>query len=174
MSKIIDDLRPDNQVPLITGGSKGIGLGIASCFVEAGAKVLICARREKELEAAATQLGDAADYIAFDVSGNKDFRIPIKHAIDKFGSLSILVNNAGHNISKATEQLTEKEFNLIVKTQFYGAFKLCREAIPYLRKTNFGSRLFTVSKAALAGQLRMIAYAASKYAYLGMIKSFGN
>lgn len=92
-------LRLDGKVALVTGGSKGIGLGIAKAFVEAGGRVMLVARKADQLEAAATQLGgpEVAIWCAAHVGKQEDAATAIAKTIEHFGSLDVLVNNAATN-----------------------------------------------------------------------------
>ncbi len=91
------DLRLDGKVAVVTGGSRGIGRGIAKVFVDSGAKVLITARKADQLEAAAAELGPDVAWYAGHVGREEDAEAAVAAAIERFGSLDILVNNAATN-----------------------------------------------------------------------------
>ena len=89
----------DGKVALITGGSKGIGFGIAKAFIEAGGRVMIVARKPDALEAAATELGgpDVARWMPAHVAKPEDAAASVAATLEEFGRLDILVNNAATN-----------------------------------------------------------------------------
>ncbi len=91
------DLRLDGKVALVTGGSKGIGLGIATGFAAAGASVMICSRKAQALEDAAGRIKGDVDWFAANAGAEDAPAAAVKAAIDRFGTLDILVNNAATN-----------------------------------------------------------------------------
>jgi NAD(P)-dependent dehydrogenase (short-subunit alcohol dehydrogenase family) len=91
------DLRMDGKAAVITGGSKGIGKGIAQAFVDAGANVLITARKPDVLEAAVAELGPNASWTAGHTGKPEDGERVIAECIERYGSCDVLVNNAATN-----------------------------------------------------------------------------
>ena len=87
----------EGKVAVITGSTSGIGARTAEVFVAEGAKVVIVGRREDRGEAFARKLGDAASFIRTDVSVEADVKAMIDHAVDRFGRLDCLMNNAGRS-----------------------------------------------------------------------------
>jgi 2-deoxy-D-gluconate 3-dehydrogenase len=122
---------------LVTGGSKGIGLGIARYFAEAGARVAICGRKEANLVKAREQLGEVVT-VAAHLGKAEDVEQLFRTVGDTFGSLDILVNNVGMNIF--TPSTVEADIGLwdkIMEGNLKSAFLCCRQAFP-LMKTNGG------------------------------------
>lgn len=91
------DARLDGKVALVTGGSRGIGLGIAKAYANAGARVMITSRKAESCEAACKEIGDAAIYEAGHTGKAEDAERVIGATLDKLGGLDILVNNAATN-----------------------------------------------------------------------------
>lgn len=91
------DLRLDGKVALVTGGSKGIGFGIAKAFVDSGAQVLLVSRKAEGLEKAAAELGDHASWAVGNAGRPEDAERCVATAIERFGACDILVNNAATN-----------------------------------------------------------------------------
>ena len=91
------DLRLDGKTAIVTGGSKGIGKGIAKAFVDAGANVLITARKPDALEQAASELGSSCSWIAGHTGRPEDGEPVVAAALERYGSADILVNNAATN-----------------------------------------------------------------------------
>jgi NAD(P)-dependent dehydrogenase (short-subunit alcohol dehydrogenase family) len=136
----------ENKVALITGGSEGIGFGIAKAFVEAGAKVAITGRGTNKLEKAKEKLGAKIRTISADITQVELCAFTLDTVIREFGKLDILVNNAGVGMYKPVSQTTLEDFDLIFNTNVRGLFALTQAAIPELKKTrgniiNIGSVL---------------------------------
>lgn len=136
----------ENKVALITGGSEGIGFGIAKAFIGAGAKVAITGRDTKKLEVAKEKLEGKIHTINADITRVELGGVTIDAVLKEFRRLDILVNNAGVGISKLVSQTTILDFDLIFNTNVRGLFALTQIVIPELKKTrgniiNIGSVL---------------------------------
>jgi NAD(P)-dependent dehydrogenase (short-subunit alcohol dehydrogenase family) len=159
----------EGEVALITGGGTGLGLGMARCFVAAGARVVLVGRREHVLKDAAQQLGDAATYEVHDVTQLDLAGAHVGKINKRVGPVSILVNNAGIHLKKAAMATTPEEFNAVLQTHVVAAFSLSRAVLPGMIERKHGSILFTASMTALFGMPLVVAYSAAKAAYLGMV-----
>ena len=155
------------ETALITGGGTGIGLGIARCFVEAGARVILVGRREDVLADAARGLGAAATFIAHDVT---DFDAA-GTLIERAGAVTILVNNAGVHLKKPAVETSALEFNNVLQTHVVAAHALTRAVLPGMLARGHGNVLFTASMTSLFGIPLVVAYSAAKSAYLGMVRT---
>ena len=91
------DFRLDGKVALVTGGSRGIGKGIAKAFVDAGAQVMITSRKAESCEAAVKEIGEGAHYEAGHIGKPEDAERVIGATLDRLGRLDVLVNNAATN-----------------------------------------------------------------------------
>ncbi len=162
--------RLDSETALITGGGTGIGLGIARCMVNAGARVVLVGRREKELAEAAAALGDRTTYVVQDITCFAELPALVRSAEQAAGSpISILVNNAGVHLKKFAADTTPEEFQTVFTTHVLAAHALTRLVVPGLVARGRGSILFTSSMAAFMGVPQVMAYAAAKSAYFGMV-----
>ena len=159
------------ETALITGGGSGLGLGIAKCFVRAGARVVLVGRREAVLRKAAQQLGRAAVAQAHDITRNEEADDLIKSVSRRVGPVSILVNNAGIHLKKSAVETTPAEFDALLQTHVVAAFSLTRAVLPGMIQRRHGSILFTASMASLFGIPSVVAYSAAKTAYLGMVRA---
>lgn len=159
------------QTALITGGGTGLGLAIARCLVAAGAQVVLLGRRKEELNKACDELGDGAFALPGDITQLKLVPVLVDHAEELVGPLTILVNNAGVHLKKDAIETNDAEFAGVLQTHVFGAFALTREVGRRMLRRRRGSVLFTASMAALIGVPKVIAYAAAKSAYLGLIRS---
>jgi NAD(P)-dependent dehydrogenase (short-subunit alcohol dehydrogenase family) len=161
----------DGEVALITGGGSGLGLGMAKCFVEAGAKVVLVGRRADALKAAAEALGPAAAIEAHDITVLESAGELVRRASGHFGEFTILVNNAGIHLKKPAVEITPLEFNLVLQTHVSAAFVLTQAVLPGMLQRKHGSILFTASMASLFGIPLVAAYSAAKSAHLGLVRS---
>ena len=158
------------QTALITGGGTGIGLGIATCMVQAGARVVLVGRREAELAKACAQLGPGASYVAHDLTRLVEAGALVTAAEAAAGGpVSILVNNAGIHLKKFAADTTPEDFQRVLNTHVLGAHALTRALIPGMLERRAGSILFTSSMAAFMGVPQIVAYSAAKSAYFGMV-----
>jgi len=155
-----------NATALVTGGSSGIGLGIAQALIAAGARVAITGRDKARLEAAAKSMGAVA--INADVSKESDVQNTMKEVVAQFGHLDILVNNAGSGKFKPLLETDLKEFEATFATNVTGAMLMAREAAKHFAERNKGHIVNIGSTASHRGAPNGTAYYASKFALRGM------
>lgn len=160
-----------DELVLITGGGTGLGFGMARCLIDAGASVVIVGRREAMLRQAVKELGDAASYRVYDVTDLTSSKSLITSIENDIGRVTTLINNAGHIVKKPVEETSDEEFETLLKTHVTGSFALSRAVIPSMKVVKRGHILFTASMASLFGLPNVIAYAAAKSAFLGMVRS---
>jgi NAD(P)-dependent dehydrogenase (short-subunit alcohol dehydrogenase family) len=159
------------ETALITGGGTGLGFGIASCFVRAGARVVLVGRREAELRKAVQRLGRKASAEPHDITNVGQAAELIEQVSRRAGPITILVNNAGIHLKKSAVETTPEEFTSLLQTHVVAAFSLTRAVLPGMLQRQHGNILFTASMASLFGIPSVIAYSAAKTAYLGMVRS---
>lgn len=161
-----------DKVAIVTGASKGIGLGIARVFSVEGAKVVVTCRSEEEGRQTAVELGSnegRAIFIKTDVTSSKSIQNMINKTIEVFGKLDILVNNAGYHISKNVEETSEDEWEYIINTNLRSTFLCSKYAMPHLRRTK-GNIINISSMVGLVGQPNAGAYSATKGGQIAMSK----
>jgi len=131
----------EKKVAIITGGGTGIGRSIALEFAKEGASVVICGRRETNLERVAEEikaLGKRSLAVVTDVSVKSQVQSMVKQTIDNFGSIDILVNNAGVIHAAPLVEVTETEWDEVIDINLKGVF-LCMQAVaPYMVKQKYG------------------------------------
>jgi NAD(P)-dependent dehydrogenase (short-subunit alcohol dehydrogenase family) len=162
----------DGHRALVTGGGSGLGLGIARCFLAAGAEVVIAGRSEERLQEAAAGLGEGVRTIAFDVADTdaaEDFAARVR---DGFGPISILVNNAGGTVKKPVAEMSVAEFESVLDVHVTGAFALTRAFLAQLGESGRGSVLFTASMSSFLGIPFVAGYSAAKSAHVGLVRAF--
>jgi gluconate 5-dehydrogenase len=156
------------ETALITGGGTGLGLGIARCFVEAGARVILTGRREEVLREACAGLGEAARYEVCDITAAG----AAAALAARCGEVSVLVNNAGIHLKKDAVETTLEEFKAVLDTHVNAAFSLTTALAPGMMQRGHGSILFMASMTTFLGMPKVIAYSTAKAAYVGMVRGF--
>ena len=127
---------------IVTGGSKGIGRGIAQAFAREGAKVLLAARQADAGEQAAqaiTDAGGVASFFQADVSNSDDVEAMAKAAVDRHGGIDILCSNAGIFPSANIEEMSEDEWDTVNSVNLKGTFMAVKACLPELKKVRSGS-----------------------------------
>jgi len=161
------------KVAYITGGSKGIGLGIAKKLLQEGMRVAISSRQLKATEEAAKSLGDDSGNILAiqsDVSSLADEQSAVKKIIDRFGQLDVLVANAGVGHFAPIDELTTEKWNETINTNLTGVFHSVKASLDALKK----SEGYIISIASLAGTNFFengSAYNASKFGLVGFTQA---
>jgi 2-deoxy-D-gluconate 3-dehydrogenase len=164
-----------DKVAIVTGGGSGIGLGIARGLAEAGAKVAIVGRGEARLKASAERLtGEtrrAVVAIAGDVAVEEQVNSVIVAALEQFGRIDILFNNAGVTIRKPPQDFSLDEWRHVIDVNLNGMFLMCKAVYPSLKRAGGGKIINTGSMASIFGASYASPYAASKGAVVQLTKS---
>lgn len=162
----------DGEIALITGGGSGLGFGMAECFAAAGAKVVLVGRREEPLQEAISKLGKAAAYTVHDVTDTSRAKDLLERASEVAGGpVTILVNNAGIHLKKFAVNTSPEEFASVLQTHVIAAHALTAAVLPGMVERKHGNVLFTASMTSLMGLPQVVAYAAAKSAYLGIVRT---
>ena len=159
------------KTAIVTGGTKGIGRGIAEALVGAGVNVCLSARHEAEIERAVAELnsigeGRVAGFVC-DVRNYDEVRSLLENANNTFGGIDILVNNAGIGIFNSVENMSVEDFRATLETNLFGVFYCCHEAIPLMKKRSGGYIINISSLAGTNAHPQMAAYNASKFGLNG-------
>ncbi len=159
-----------DRTVLVTGGSKGIGKGIASVFAKAGAKVMIAARGEESAKAAAEELG--AKYVTGDVGDWGDVQRMVAETVAAYGGLDILCANAGAFPQTKMVDMDPDEWDGVMRTNLKSAFLCVKAAIPEFEKQGKGRVVLTSSiTGPVTGFPGWSHYGASKAGQLGFLKT---
>src|SRR6266481_965068 len=129
---------------LITGSGNGLGRNIAEAALAAGDTVVAGARRTEELAPLVAQYGERVKPVTLEVRDEAAAKRAVQIAVDTFGRLDVLVNNAGYGLIAPFEQISAEDFQAVVDTCFYGVVYTTRAAIPVMRKQRSG-HIFQVS-----------------------------
>ena len=167
--------RLENKVALVTGASSGMGEQIAKLFAKEGASVVVIARRKEKLEDLVKSIENnngKSIAVTGDVTNEEDVQNAIKTAVNEFGKLDIVVNNAGlldkmTPVTEVTDDLWDAVFNVNVK----GPMRFFRAALPEMEKNGGGNFVTIASMGALKSGIAGTAYTASKHAVMGLAKN---
>jgi NAD(P)-dependent dehydrogenase (short-subunit alcohol dehydrogenase family) len=168
-------MRYADRVVIVTGGSKGIGEGCVRVFVEAGSKVVFCARNAAAGEALAREVTakgpGEAHFVPCDVSKVDDIRRLIEGAATRFGRIDCLINNAGwHPPHKPIDDFSVEEFRALLDLNLVSIFAACKLALPHLRRTK-GNIINLASLVGTMGQIHATTYVATKGAITAFTKA---
>lgn len=157
---------------VVTGGSKGIGKGIARVFAEAGAKVAIITRHGDQAEAAAKEIGHGAFGVTGDIRLLATMEKAMKTVADRSGGLDVLCANAGIFPPSKLEEMTDDTWDEVVDTNLKGTFHSVKAAVPYLKKSDQGRVVITSSiTGPITGFPGWTHYGATKAGQLGFMRT---
>lgn len=165
-------MRLDGKVALITGGGTGIGLDVAKRYVAEGAYVYITGRRENKLQEAVKSIGENASYVRADVSVKEDMEHVAQVIKEEQGHLDILFANAGVGNYVALEDVTEKEFDRVMKTNVLGTYFSAQACLPLMGEGS--TIILNTSVTAQLGLPNFSLYIAAKSAEKSFIKTWTN
>jgi NAD(P)-dependent dehydrogenase (short-subunit alcohol dehydrogenase family) len=174
---ILDSLKLDGKVAIITGAGRGLGRAMAVRFAQAGADVVVAARTLSELEQTAAQVqptGRKCLIAQTDVTRSDQVNAMAQAAIKEFGRIDILINNAGgyhKGMGKRLEELTDDEWREGIDTNLTGQFYCCRAVITQMLKQQSGKIINIASGWGLRGGKNVFAYACAKGAVLQLTRS---
>lgn len=168
-------MRLKDRVAVVTGGSRGIGRGIALKLAAEGAKVVVnyraSAAAADEVVALIQESGGEAVAVQADVSVMSEAQKLIKEASRTFGRLDILVNNAGTTRDMLIMLMKEEDWDLVLNTNLKSAFNCSKAAVRIMMKQRYGRIVNITSVSGLAGQAGQTNYSASKAGLIGFTKS---
>ncbi len=167
-------MKLDGKIAAITGGTAGIGRGIAEAFLAEGACVALMARNEAKARATLDEIGagDRAIFVAGDAMRQADIEGFVDRATAHFGTLDILVNNAGGaGDLRPLVDLSDEAFDEAMKWNVYSTFWACRRALPTMLGKRDGRIINISSMEGKHGKPVLTAYSAAKHAVNGLTKS---
>jgi len=161
----------DNKVAVVTGGTKGIGRGLAEALVSNGARVYITARNGEEIVGAVEKLNSTypgrVNGSVCDVQDYEQVKATFADVALTYDGLDILINNAGIGIFGPVETMQPDEFDAVLRTNLFGVFYCCHEAIPLMKRRGGGYIINISSLAGANPHPNMAAYNASKFGLNG-------
>jgi NAD(P)-dependent dehydrogenase (short-subunit alcohol dehydrogenase family) len=160
----------DRKLWFITGAGRGMGVDIAKAALAAGHAVVATGRNPERVSAA---LGAHADLLAvkLDVTDPADAQAAVQAAVERFGRIDVLVNNAGNFYAGFFEEISPQDFRAQVETTLFGPMNVTRAVLPVMRAQRSGLVVAISSTAGIVGQEFCTAYAAAKFGVEGWIES---
>jgi short-subunit dehydrogenase len=162
-----------NKTVLITGGSRGLGLVMAREFAREGARLAICARDEEELERARIDLetlGSEVMTVRCDVTNKEDVNEMVAAVNSRFGSIDVLMNNAGVIQVGPIEVMTTEDFELAMQAHFWAPLNTIMAVLPSMRQRKTGHIVNITSIGGKVSVPHLVPYSASKFALVGLSK----
>ncbi|MBW8056424.1 MAG: 3-oxoacyl-[acyl-carrier-protein] reductase [candidate division NC10 bacterium] len=162
------------KVAVVTGGSRGIGRAVASALAREGVAVTLCARDRVAVEKVAAELeGSGAQVLAVkaDVTQTSDVEQMIEACLERFGSLNILVNNAGITRDNLLLRMKDDEWETVLNTNLKGVFHCTRAALRPMLKQRGGRIINLTSVIGIMGNPGQANYAAAKAGIIGLTKA---
>src|SRR5471032_1659536 len=156
-----------SSVWFITGSSRGIGLELAKAVLAAGHRLVATARRPEDLASLVEQYGERVRAVALDVTDPASARAAVQQAVEAFGRLDVVVNNAGYGNIASIEEGDDADFRAQMETNFYGVVNVTRAALPVLRTQRSGHIIQISSIGGRAGSPGLAAYQSAKWAVEG-------
>ncbi|ASR02323.1 MULTISPECIES: 3-oxoacyl-ACP reductase FabG [Gordonia] len=163
----------EGRTAVVTGGAQGIGFEIARSFVDAGAKVVLGDLNLDAAQAAADKLGgrDVARAVKCNVVDGDEVDALLAEAVDGFGSLDVLVNNAGITRDATMRTMTEEDFDLVISVHLKGTWNGTRKAAAIMREQKSGAIVNISSLSGKVGMVGQTNYSAAKAGIVGMTKA---
>ncbi|MGN8887949.1 3-oxoacyl-ACP reductase FabG [Blautia sp. HCP28S3_G10] len=164
-------MRLKDKVAIITGSGRGLGKGIAMKLAEEGAKVVIAdMAAADDTVAEIVAKGGTASAFAVNVSKQEEVQALIKYAIDTYGTLDIMVNNAGINRDGMLHKMPVENWQMVIDVDLTGVFFGTQEALKHMRAQGSG-RIINISSGSWLGNIGQANYAAAKAGVVGLTKT---
>ncbi|WP_329520253.1 glucose 1-dehydrogenase [Spirillospora sp. NBC_01491] len=165
------ELRLDGKVAIVTGAARGQGAAEARLLAAAGARVVLTDLLEGEGGETAASIGEAALFVRHDVTSAAGWDEVVRRALEAFGRIDALVNNAGIWRTAPVDEETEERFERILRVNLMGPFLGIRAVVPALRAAGGGAVVNISSTAGLRGIAGHAAYGSSKFGLRGLTRS---
>ncbi len=162
------------KVAVVTGSSRGLGKAMAVALAAEGVRVALVSRTEEELDRVAGEIaeagGEAAVFVT-DVARRDQVKSAASKILSRFGTVNILINNAGLAVRRPVTELTFEEWQAVMETNVTSAYLMCHALVPYMKGQGYGRILNVASTMASVSLPGRTAYSASKSALLGFTRS---
>jgi len=163
------------RVALITGGSRGIGKAIAQGFAEAGASIVLVSRHDDELARARAEIertpGARVAHIAADLSRRGEVQAVAEKALEVFGRIDVLLNNAGGNRPQPIDEVTDEVWDYFLELNLSSCMALTRALVPQMKERRWGRIIYTSSIFGFTSVAGRSLYSSTKSALLGLARA---
>ncbi len=163
-----------NKVALITGATGGIGSSIAKKMKSRGAKLVLSGTKKEILKNLKTELGEEVEFIVTNLANKDDITSLAKKAEEYFGSIDILINNAGITADNLILRMKDEDWEKVININLTASMKLTKEVVRGMLKRKFGRIIFISSIVGYTGNPGQSNYAASKSGLVGLTKSIAS
>ena len=167
-------MRLENKVAMITGAGSGIGRETALLFAKEGAKVAITGRTAEKLEEVCNEIhenGGKAIFKIGDVSKREDMDDVVNTAMNEFGKIDILINNAGVNKDALVTKMTKEQWNGVIEVDLTGAFNCIQAVVDVMINQGSGVIINASSISGIYGNIGQVNYASAKAGLIGLTKT---
>lgn len=156
---------------MVTGAGRGIGATIAARLVAEGARVTLLSRTQSQLDQVMRDLGDSAQSVCADITDLQGTREAIERAVEGFGPVDILINNAGRAESAPTHRAPEELWHSMLAVNLTGTYYGIRAVLPAMIDRQFGRIVNVASTAGVRGYAYVAAYCAAKHGVIGLTRA---
>jgi NAD(P)-dependent dehydrogenase (short-subunit alcohol dehydrogenase family) len=164
-----------NKIWLITGSSRGLGRALTEAVLAAGDRVVATARKPEQLDDLVAKYGEQIRAVALDVTDAAAARAAVRTALDTFGGLDVVANNAGYANSASIEETPDDDFRAQIETNLFGVVNVTKAALPVFREQKSGHFLqFSSVGGRVGGTPGMGAYQTAKFAVEGFSEVLSN
>lgn len=164
-----------SKIWLVTGSSRGLGRALTEAVLAAGDRVVATARKPEQLDDLVTKYGDQLRAVALDVTDADAARAAVRTAVEEFGGLDVVANNAGYANSASIEEMADDDFRAQVETNLFGVVNVTKAALPVFREQRGGHFLqFSSIGGRVGGTPGMGAYQTAKFAVEGFSEVLSN
>ncbi len=171
---MLADFSLEGRVAMVTGATKGLGLGIARGLAEAGADLVIVSRSQKDCETVAAEMKNKGRFAlpcAADLRELSSIQELVKVAVEKFGRIDILINNAGAAVTKPPEDMKEEDWDFVMDLNLKGAFFTAQQVGMQMINQQYGKIINVASIFGFVGDGNVVSYCASKGGLVLITKS---
>jgi NAD(P)-dependent dehydrogenase (short-subunit alcohol dehydrogenase family) len=156
---------------VVTGAGRGIGASIAARLAAEGARVTLLSRTQSQLDQVAATLDGSARTVSADITDSQSIRRAFAQAVQNFGAVDILINNAGHARSAALHRAPEELWDAMLAVNLTGTYRGIRAVLPAMIERGFGRIVNVASTAGIRGYSYVTAYCAAKHGVIGLTRA---
>jgi NAD(P)-dependent dehydrogenase (short-subunit alcohol dehydrogenase family) len=161
----------EQKIWLITGTSKGLGLHLTKLLISLGHKVIATSRDTAAVEKEIISNKENLYALPLDITSDQEVKEAVKKAVDRFGRIDVLINNAGYSLVGSLEEMTDEEFRSTMDVNVFGTVNMIRNIMPYMRTQGAGHIINISSNAGYVGFANAASYNAAKFGVIGLTEA---